>query len=119
MFDFLKSNKHKSDTAATMKDAAVKYFETSVRECDKQFSAIWKFDPDWVVLLSVAADLDKKNGNEEKMQKIRDTVMNCFMESKTVKFCTALLLIQHLSNQGELESIMRDQGGGGGMWLPK
>jgi hypothetical protein len=110
MFDFLKSKKQKRDTAAKkMGEALAKYFETSAKECDKLFGATWP----WVGLMSVAIDLDKANGNEEKVQAIVDTQMSCFTEDKPIKYCAALLLIQHSSNQADLERIVRSQGGRG------
>lgn len=110
MFDFLKSKKQKRDTAAKqMGEALAKYFESSAKECDKLFGATWPWDPEWIGLMSVAIDLDKANGNEEKVQAIVDTQMSCFTEGKTMNYCAALLLIQHSSNQAELERIVKSQ----------
>lgn len=122
MFGFFKSKeKGKSEIGTTnapsMKDASVEYFKAAVNECNKQFGAIWVFDPEWVDLLGVAADLDKANENEESTTKIIDTAMNYFMENKTLDECAMVLKGYHMLNQRQLENIMR-QSGGGKLYLP-
>lgn len=93
--------------------AAAIYFEEAVELTDQTFARMWKFDPNWVGLLSVATDLDKARGNSEQMIEIAEVVVEAFREGRTVAECSSILLLKHLANQRALEKLTRSP-----LWLP-
>jgi hypothetical protein len=66
----------------------------------------------------VANDLDQVRGGEERMEKIRETVMQSFFDGDDTNKCVAKLLILHLINQRQLEDHMR-RSGNGKLFIPK
>jgi hypothetical protein len=74
---------------------------------DKMFAQDWPFDPDWIGLEKIAYDLDTATGNTEKSDGIHETIDLQFHSGRSVEQCATILLVQHMTNQKELEDLER------------
>lgn len=101
--------KKAAPSAPALPEAATDYLEQAVKQADTMFAKAWAFDPAWIGVLSVAAEIDNICGNQEKMNAVVSAVSGAFTEGKDVKVAASLLLIQHMSNQRELENMRRQQ----------